>query len=104
MTASFKNKNKANHIENNCDEFVEQLQETKASGKETQKGVRPEKATLIDAALTATQAWRSTLVGEASGTPEAQSATALVAEEAEDAAPAVQSIRARAMRKQAYTS
>ena len=41
MTASFKNKNKANHIENNCDEFVEQLQETKASGKETQKGVRP---------------------------------------------------------------
>lgn len=41
MTASFKNKNKANHIENNCDEFVEQLQETKASGKDTQKGVRP---------------------------------------------------------------
>ena len=41
MTASFKNKNKANHIENNCDEFVEQLQESKTNGKENQKGVRP---------------------------------------------------------------
>ena len=68
----------------------------------SQKGVGPEKTTLIDAALTASQAWKSTLVDEASETPRTQPATALVVEEVEETAPAVQSIRARAMRKKAW--
>lgn len=41
MTASFKNKNKANRIENNCDEFVDMLQETKGAAKGDSKEMRP---------------------------------------------------------------
>ena len=43
MTKSFKNKNKANKIMNNCDEFVDKLQDNElaASGKLNNKETRP---------------------------------------------------------------